>query len=340
MCHARFVLDLAARLLPVLDAGRPVVVATAVAVQGRMPRTLGTSMAWDGEAAIGSIAGGCIEGAVVEVAEQVLADGGTRVVTFGVSDADALAVGLACGGVLDLHLARLDPGMPRRRRPSRCSAAPQRGRRLPWRSRHRGSTSPRMAWRGSRPATTRGPRPARPASADAPLFVERVAPPPRLVITGAMDYSAELAAAASAVGFRVTVVDPRELFATPERFPGVEVVVAWPPDYLAETDLAPRDAVCHLAHDDRFDVDALAIALASPAFYVGALGSRRTTETRRAALAERGVDSARLRAPIGLDLGAATPAETAVAIVAEILAVRTGRAAAPLVASDGAIRPA
>lgn len=338
MCHARFVLEIATRLLPALDAGRPLVVATAVAVEGRMPRTLGTSMAWDGVAAIGSVAGGCIEGAIVEVAERVLADGETRVVSFGVSDAAALSVGLACGGAVDLHLARLDPEDP-------ADAATLAALRDAARGEPAAVALTRagFAVQDAVPDAVQGVVPdAVPdvGATDAPLFVDRVEAPPRLVITGAMDYSAALAAAGAAVGFRVTVVDPRELFATPERFPGVDVVVEWPPDYLAATELGPRDAVCHLAHDDRFDVDALAVALASPALYVGALGSRRTTAVRREALAARGVDAARLRAPIGLDVGAATPEETAVAIVAEILAVRSGRAGAPLVDSTGAIRPA
>lgn len=316
MCHARFVLELAARLLPVLDAGRPVVVATAVAVDGRMPRTLGTSMAWDGEAAIGSIAGGCIEGAIVEVAERVLDDSRSRVVTFGVSDADALAVGLACGGRVDLHLALVRPGDP-----------------------VEGALRDAAAGSAAAVAFTRDGFATASAEGD-PLFVDRVEPPARLIVVGAMEFSTALSNAAQAVGYAVTVVDPRELFLTAERFPGAALVVAWPPEYLAATPIDERTVVCHLGHDERYDADLLAVSLASPAGYVGAMGSRATTERRRAELDARGVDSARLHAPIGLDLGAVTPEETAVAILAEILATRSGRLAAPLRATSGSIRPA
>lgn len=301
-------LELATRMLERLDAGVPLVVATAIAVDGRMPRTLGTSMTWDGSAAIGSIAGGCIEGAVVEVAERVLDDSRTRVISFGVSDADALSVGLACGGNVTLHLALVRPG----------------------------------------DALVAGLRDAAAGrAAEVPLvdaagevvYLDAIEPPPRMIVVGAMEYSAALSAAAQALGFRVTVVDPRELFTTAERFPGAELVVAWPPEYLARTAIDARTVICHLGHDDRYDADLLEVALASPARYIGAMGSRTTTAKRRAALAERGVDSARLHAPIGLDVGAATPEETAVAILAEVLASRAGRLAEPLRSSDGSIRP-
>lgn len=314
MCHARFVLEIAGRLLPRLDAGVSLVVATAVDVDGRMPRTLGTSMSWDGEAAIGSIAGGCIEGAIVEVAERVLDDSRTRVVEFGVSDDDAFAVGLACGGRIRLHLALVRPGDP-------VVAAL------------------RDAAAGSAASVAVTPDGFALAAESGALFVDRVEPPARMIVVGAMEFSAALSAAAQVLGFAVTVVDPRAVFTTAERFPGADLVVAWPPAYLVDAPIDARTVICHLGHDDRYDTDLLAIALASPAAYVGALGSRRTTEIRRAALEERGVDTSRLHAPIGLDLGAATPEEVAVAILAEVIAARSGRLAAPLRATDGSIRP-
>jgi xanthine dehydrogenase accessory factor len=298
------VLELATRILDRLDAGIPLVVATAIAVDGRMPRTLGTSMTWDGSAAIGSIAGGCIEGAVVEVAERVQDDGRTRVISFGVSDADALAVGLACGGNVTLHLALVRPGDPV-------------------------ITALRDAAAG---------RAAEVALTDADgetVYVDHVAPPPRMIVVGAMEFSAALSNAAQVLGFRVTVVDPRELFTTPERFPGAELVVEWPPEYLSRTEIDERTVICH---HDRYDADLLEAAVASPAGYVGAMGSRTTTGKRRAALEARGVDSARLHAPIGLDVGASNPEETAIAILAEILATRAGRIPEPLRGTEGAIR--
>jgi xanthine dehydrogenase accessory factor len=302
-------LEIAARLLDRLDAGIPLVVATAIAVDGRMPRTLGTSMSWDGSAAIGSIAGGCLEGAIVEVAERVRDDARTRVISFGVSDADALSVGLACGGNVTLHLALVRPGDPVVT-PLRDAAA--------------GSTAE---------VALTGPE------GDA-VYLDTIEPPARMIVVGAMEFSAALSAAAQAMGFAVTVVDPRSLFATATRFPGAELVVEWPPSYLARTVLDARAVICHLGHDDRYDADLLEVALASPAGYVGAMGSRTTTAKRRAALESRGVGHARLHAPIGLDVGATTPEETAVAILAEVLAARAGRVAEPLRVTDGSIRPA
>jgi xanthine dehydrogenase accessory factor len=313
MCQGDFVLEIAARLLDRLDAGVALVVATAIDVDGSMPRTVGTSMSWDGSAAIGSIAGGCIEGAIVDVAEQVLGDARTRVVEFGVSDSDAFAVGLACGGRIRLHLALV--------RPSDAVVAQLRDA---------------AAGRGAALAlTAAGVSVAPDASA---LFVDRSEPPARLIVVGAMEFSAALSVAAQTLGFAVTVVDPRAVFLTAERFPGADLAVEWPPDYLARTSIDDRTVICQLGHDDRYDADLLEIALASPAAYVGAMGSRRTTELRRAALDARGVDTARLHAPIGLDLGAATPEETAVSILAEVIAARSGRVAEPLRATRGSIR--
>jgi xanthine dehydrogenase accessory factor len=310
-------LEIASRLLQSLDAGVPLVVATAIGVDGRMPRTLGTSMAWDGAAAIGSIAGGCIEGAIVEVAERVLDDGRTRVISFGVTDADAFSVGLACGGKVELHLATVQPGDPV-------------------------VTTLRDAAAGAAASvafTAHGfAADERSTEGHGILFVDRIDAPAQMIVIGAMEFSAALSRAAQTLGFAVTVVDPRAVFLTAERFPGAELVIEWPPEYLARTAIDSRTVICHLGHDDRYDTDLLQLALASPAGYVGALGSRRTTEKRRADLDARGADHARLHAPIGLDLGATTPEETALAILAEIVAERNGRLAAPLTTASGSIR--
>lgn len=311
-------LEIASRLLQKLDAGVPLVVATAIGVDGGMPRTLGTSMAWDGAAAIGSIAGGCIEGAIVEVAERVLDDGSTRVISFGVSDADAFSVGLACGGRVELHLAMVRPGDPvvARLRDAAAGVAASVA-----------FTSGGLA-DGDRTLTEAG----------GILFVDRIDTPARMIVIGAMEFSSALAAAAQVLGYAVTVVDPRAVFLTAERFPGAELVVQWPPEYLARTPIDARTVIGHLGHDDRYDTDLLQLALASPAGYVGALGSRRTTEKRRADLDARGVDHSRLHAPIGLDLGAITPEETAISILAEILAARSARLPEPLTTTEGRIR--
>lgn len=175
------------------------------------------------------------------------------------------------------------------------------------------------------------------------VFIEAFAPPARMVIFGAVDFTASLARAAKLLGYRVTVCDARPVFATPARFPMAdEVVVDWPDRHLADVGerLGPRDAVCVLTHDHKFDVPAIVAALATDVGYIGAMGSRRTHAERVARLREAGVADAGLRrimAPIGLDIGSRTPEETAVAICAEIIACRTGKAAPSLRDTEGPI---
>jgi len=175
------------------------------------------------------------------------------------------------------------------------------------------------------------------------VFIESFAPPPRMIIFGAVDFTAALARAAKLLGYRVTVCDARAVFATPQRFPMAdEVVNDWPHRYLVKVgeELGPRDAVCVLTHDHKFDVPAITAALETEVGYIGAMGSRRTHTDRVRRLKEEGVDDAaldRVMAPIGLDLGARTPEETAVSICAEIIALRTGRKARSLRDADGPI---
>jgi len=312
-------LEIADRLLAAHDAGRTLVVATAIDVEGSAPRTVGTSMAFDGTAVIGSIAGGCVEGAVVEVCEEVLADGVVRTVEYGVSDESAFDVGLSCGGRVRIHVQPL-------------SAELIAGLR----------------------AAVDGEATALRVCAE---FTESVRVPAQLIIFGAMDFSAALSTAARALDFRVTVCDPRPLFTTAERFPDAQLVVEWPPHYLARivgavaesieggstlvsSTVDENTVICILSHDERFDAELIALALASPATFVGVMGSRVTHERRLAALRARGVDElalARLHSPIGLDLGATTPAETAISILAEVLAARAGASSAPLTTRSGRI---
>jgi xanthine dehydrogenase accessory factor len=175
------------------------------------------------------------------------------------------------------------------------------------------------------------------------VFIESFAPPPRMIIFGAVDFTAALARAGKLLGYRVTVCDARAVFATPQRFPMAdEVVNDWPHRYLAKIgeELAPRDAVCVLTHDHKFDVPAIVAALETDVGYIGAMGSRRTHADRERRLREEGVDSAaleRVMGPIGLDLGARTPEETAISICAEIIALRTGRTVGSLRDADGPI---
>jgi len=291
--------EIAARLLAAHDAGRRLAVATAIAIEGSAPRTVGTSMAWDGEAVIGSIAGGCVESAVVEVATEVLADGMSRTVEYGVSDETAFSVGLTCGGQLRIHVEAFTDSIAEKLR-------------------------------------TAGP-------IEVCGYIDEPPVDRHMIVFGAMEFSAALAAAAAVLGFRVTVCDPRPLFLTAARFPGVERIVQWPTEYLAATRVDRDTVVCVLSHDARFDAELIAIALASPAGYVGAMGSRNTHERRVASLRERGVDAAaiaRLHSPIGLDLGSSTPEETAVSILAEVLAARADGTALPLTVTTGAIHSA
>ncbi len=307
-------LEIAGRLLNRLDRGATLAVATATRVDGSSPRAVGTSMAWDGEQVIGSIAGGCVEGAVLELAQDVLEDSRARAAEFGVSDETAFGFGLSCGGTIAVRVAALAPDSPIVDRLRDAAAG----------------------------------RPARVVIAPDGFhteecedgFVDSFDPPARMIIIGAMEFSAALAGAAAAVGYRVTVCDARPLFATEERFPGSDVVVAWPPEYLAATEIDERTAICLLSHDDRFDAETILIALRSRAAYVGAMGSRRTTQRRAdtlRAFGGRAEELERLHAPIGLDLGAVTPAETAVSILAEILSERSGRVPEALRASSGSI---
>jgi len=180
---------------------------------------------------------------------------------------------------------------------------------------------------------------------DVAVFIQSFAPPPQLIVFGAVDFTAALVNVAKTLGYRVTVCDARAVFATHERFPRAdEVVVDWPDRYLAKVgeQLGARDAVCVLTHDHKFDVPAILAALETDVGYLGAMGSRRTNSGRLARLRNAGVDEARLErvmAPIGLDIGARTPEETAISICAEIIAHRTGRPAPSLRGRDGPIHP-
>ncbi|ROQ40099.1 xanthine dehydrogenase accessory factor [Frondihabitans sp. PhB188] len=334
--------EIADRLLSALAAGRTLAVATAVSIEGSAPRTVGTSMAYDGEVVIGSIAGGCVEAAVVAEAEEVLADGRPRTVEYGVDDETAFSVGLTCGGQLRIRIERVESAHPLMQELGSAAAGRAAGAVtvvsgvVPggWSERIAAELSARVAL-GESALTTLDCD-----GAQVELFFEVATASPVFVIIGAMEFSTALAAAARVLGYRVVVTDPRELFTTQERFPGAEVIVGWPQRVLPTLDLDERSVVCVLSHDARFDALAIQLALESPAFYVGAMGSRRTHDRRVASLRERGVpapDIARLRSPIGLDLGASTPEETAISILAEVIAARNNASAAALATTTGSI---
>lgn len=298
-------IDSLAEALRWMREGRRVALATVISTWGSSPRSVGARMIIDRDGDFrGSVSGGCIEAEIIATAEDVL-DGGRPVVrTFRVTDERAAAVGLACGGSIAVFVERLDDTALLEEIHATVAAG--------------GEVTTVVS-------TTTGDRrrlaPHEPDRATGEDFREVWRPALRLVIVGAVHIAQALAPIAATLGYRVSVVDPRTAFATAERFPGIDLHPVWPEAYFRTTPLDGRCAVVALTHEPRIDDPAIAAALASPAFYVGALGSRATAEKRRARLRESGLvetDLARIHGPIGLDLGAGNPAEIAVAIAAEM----------------------
>ncbi|MGW0611542.1 XdhC family protein [Streptomyces sp. NPDC002788] len=361
-------------VLPVLGgwyaAGLPFGLATVVEVSRSAPRDPGAAMAvGPDEEVVGSVSGGCVEGAVFELAQEVVASGEARLETFGYSDDDAFAVGLTCGGEITLLVRpvtrELDPafgavadsvtaGEPVTVATVTDGPARRGAALAVWPDRVSGT----LGASGLDAAVTAdargelalgasglrhyGPEGQRREDAVS-VFLQSFAPPPRMLVFGAIDYAAAVARIGIFLGYRVTVCDARPVFATPRRFPeGVEVVVEWPHRYLRDTDTDERTVVCVLTHDPKFDVPLLREALRRPAAYIGAMGSRRTHADRAERLAEAGLterELSRLRSPVGLDLGARTPQEVAVSVAAEIVALRWGGTGAPLTDTQGAVHP-
>ncbi|MBN0044639.1 XdhC family protein [Streptomyces actuosus] len=353
-------LDIADELNRWVEQGRDFAVATVVAVGGSAPRQPGAALAVDADGtAIGSVSGGCVEGAVYELCRQALTDGETVLESFGYSDDDAFAVGLTCGGVIDILVTPVRAGDPARPTAAAALAAAAGGRAAALARVVRGPADllgrallvhpdgSGAGGLGAHPELDRtvaaearafldagrtgtleiGERGSR-CGAPLTLLVESSVPPPRMIVFGAIDFASALVRVGRFLGYRVTVCDARPVFATPARFPDAdEVVVEWPHKYLRRTDVDARTVLCVLTHDAKFDVPLLKLALRLPVAYVGAMGSRRTHLDRNRRLREVGVtdrELARLRSPIGLDLGARTPEETALSIAAEIVADRRG----------------
>ncbi|MBE9374065.1 XdhC family protein [Saccharopolyspora sp. HNM0983] len=356
------------------QAGESVGIGTVVATFRSAPRPEGAAMLVTADgSAVGSVSGGCVEGAVYALAEEVR-DGGEPVLQrYGVSDDDAFAVGLTCGGILDVFVERIDrqtfPELEEVAASVRAEEpvavvtllehpdAGRAGSRLVvWRDRTAGGLGAEraddavaddvrgMLASGRSGVLEYGPEGQR-RGEGMRVFVNSFEPPPRMLVFGAIDFAAAMARMGAFLGYRVTVCDARPVFATHSRFPGVdEVVVDWPHRYLAaEAEagrLDERTAVMVLTHDPKFDVPVLTEALGRDLGYVGAMGSRRTHEDRLGRLREQGVPEqrlARLCSPIGLDLGARTPEETAVSIAAELIALRWGGRGTRLSDAEGPI---
>ncbi|NUP34658.1 MAG: XdhC family protein [Streptomycetaceae bacterium] len=347
--------DIAAGLVAWNRAGVRHAVATVVAVSGSAPRGPGASMAVAEDGAVlGSISGGCVEGAVHDLCHEVIRSGEAVRETFGYSDDTAFAVGLTCGGSLEVFVR---PGPPRYVLEAITASAPTAVAQLlegsaatlvvgPHGPHHGTIGSPEIdavVVAEARAMLDGGATAVRPVRCrpGTEVFITSYATRPRMLVFGATDYAEAVASVGKFLGYRVTVCDARPVFATAERFPAADdVVVDWPHRYLAGTATDARTVVVVLTHDPKFDVPLLDAALRLPIAYVGAMGSRRTHDERLARLREAGLGHAeldRLRSPIGLVLGARTPAETAVAIAAEIVAVRRGGTSVPLGRTRGPI---
>lgn len=353
-----------------LREGRRVVAALLVGIEGSAPLEPGALMLIAEDGAIeGSITGGCVEAAVVGEAQSILAGEPARTVTYGFSDELAGTVGLTCGGIVHVFVHELSGEEARVEAAARDAVAagrpvaiatlldgPGAGRKLALVDGEReggfggselldhsvGRDAGGMLAQG-RSGIRRYGADGAVLGADLAVHVHAFAPPPKMLIFGAIDFSAALARLAFELGYEVTIADPRAPFLETPRFQrAARTLLAWPEEALAEVAPGPRDAVLVFSHDPKLDQPALAGALATEAGYVGALGSRKTTADRERRLRESGVsdaDLARVHAPCGLDIGAASPEEVAVSVLAEIVAERSGRAGEPLKETDAAIHP-
>jgi xanthine dehydrogenase accessory factor len=352
-----------------LERGHRVVVASLIETLGSAPLDPGAEMLVDDTMRIeGSVTGGCVEGALVEVAQEILDGGPPRVVQYGISDAVAADVGLMCGGTVRLFVAELtDEAIE----PLRMMVAAMEahtpvalatvidgelsGKKIAVDSERTAGTLglgqlDESVRRDALGCLDQGLTTIRSYSAsgevmgsDIRVYIQGFASPPQMVIFGAIDFSVAVATLAREVGYRVTICDARAPFISSSRFSRVaDVAVEWPDQYLATRELGERDVVLVFTHDSKFDEPALIAGVQSGAGYVGALGSRRTHEERLERLRERALDEeslARISAPCGLDIGARTPAETAISVLAEILALRAHRTGERLADTSGPIHP-
>jgi xanthine dehydrogenase accessory factor len=351
------------------DSGETFGLATVVNTFRSAPRDPGAALAVSGGGeVVGSVSGGCVEGAVYELAREVCETGQPVLQTYGISDDAAFDVGLTCGGIIELFVEPVSkerfpglgdvaaairdevpvavatvisgPGVLGARRIIRADAATGSlgaGDRLDAAVDDDARGMLAQGLTGVRHYGEHGER----RLDDLSVFVQSFAPPPRMLVFGAIDFAAAVARAGKFLGYRVTVCDARPIFATHARFPDAdEVIVDWPHRYLAQTPIDSRTVICVLTHDPKFDVPVLEVALRTPAGYIGAMGSRRTHDDRLARLREAGLtedELTRLRSPIGLDLGARTPEETAVSVAAELIQLRWGGSGHPLTDTTGRI---
>jgi xanthine dehydrogenase accessory factor len=360
----------AATVIEWLEEGHRVVAGTLVGVDGSAPLDVGASVYIDEHGVIeGSVTGGCVESAVAQEALDMLEEGRPpRLVTYGISDELAGTVGLMCGGIVHIFIHEILPDAReaalaglralRDERPAAVATlldGEGAGHKLyvdadgMVGSLGGSELLTRNVAQEARGSIVQGRSTVRAYGTDGAslgsglrVHVAAFAEPPRMMIFGAIDFASALAPLAKGLGYRVTIADPRQAFLSSPRFSvHAETVAAWPQDVLADVQLGQRDAILVFTHDPKLDVPAVQAALATGAGYIGALGSRRTTEERNERLREAGVgdeELARVYAPCGLDIGSSTVEETAVAILGEIIARRTGREGRSLRRSEGPIR--
>jgi xanthine dehydrogenase accessory factor len=357
-------------LIAAYNSGDTTAMATVVRTWRSAPRPAGASMLVNaaGEA-VGSVSGGCIEGAVYEMAGEVIANGLPQFEKYGISNDDAFAVGLTCGGILEVFVEQIStktwPELPdlyasvQADQPvavaTVVNGTAHVGKHLVvWPDRTAGDLgSDRLnsavgadvlgllesGTTGFLHYGSDGER----LEGDLEIFVSTFAPKPRMLVFGAIDFAAAVAKAGKFLGFHVTVCDAREVFATKKRFPDAdEVVNDWPHRWLAKQEIDSRAVICILTHDPKFDVPVVIEALKTKAAYIGAMGSRKTHDDRVSRLIEAGVDPEdlkRVKSPIGLDLGARTPEETAISILAEVIQDRWGGSGKNLAQTSGTIHP-
>ncbi|HTU87563.1 MAG TPA: XdhC family protein [Solirubrobacteraceae bacterium] len=337
------------------ERGDRIALATVIDVQRSAPRPPGAKMAVNerGEIA-GSVSGGCVEGAVAEIADGILRGDPPQLVHFGIADSDAWDVGLPCGGEIDVWVEAYESGP----HPPRFEEVARTGGRAAEVTMLEGASPGAkllVLADGARTGSLGSPELDDEAARVAiellwaetserrdGLFVDVVGPPPRLLVFGAVDIAASLCKLARAAGWRPYVIDPRARFATPDRFPDAEeVIAAWPEEAVAQLGgVDPATSIVVLTHDPKLDDAALLLALGSPARFIGAMGSRRAQAKRRERLVAAGVtdeEIERISAPVGLDLGGISRDETALSIIAEIVAARHGRDGGRLAESKGRI---
>jgi xanthine dehydrogenase accessory factor len=337
------------------ERGDKVALATVVGFKRSAPRPPASKMAVNEHGEVsGGVSGGCVEGAVATIADDVLRGGEPQLLHFGIADDEAWDVGLPCGGEIDVWVQAYEPGG----RFAEVARAGGRAAEVTLVSGARPGAKLLVEPDGARSGSLGAPELddegariagellwAESSELRGPMFFDVVAPPPRLILFGAVDVAAALARLAHDAGWRAYVVDPRARFATPERFPDAEeVIAAWPQQAFARLGgIDPATSIAVLTHDPKLDDAALEIALRSPARFIGAMGSRRAQEARRERLVALGLsdeEMARLSAPLGLDLGASSTEETALSILAEVVAARHGRGGGRLADARGSIHAA